>query len=108
MGHDVTHEMDLAPLPGATGKRLTDGFRQSFMSIRYHQPYIPGASGLEMIKQRLVGGFRLFRHGLDGQDIPPALFIDADHHLDGHIHNAMVVSDFLVEGIHPQDWIGFL
>jgi hypothetical protein len=24
MGHDVTHDMDLAPLPGATGKRLTD------------------------------------------------------------------------------------
>jgi hypothetical protein len=52
MDHDdVTHDMDLAPLPGGTDKRLSDSFRQSFMSIRYHQPYIPGASGLEMLKQ---------------------------------------------------------
>src|SRR5699024_10295191 len=81
---DVSHEVNLAALPGHTGKGTLNRRNQAGMGIRDDERHPAQAALLESGEELGITVPGFFEHRLDGQHVALAAFTDSADEQDGH------------------------
>jgi len=109
VGHRVSHEMELASLPGHSGEDGLPGGLEPAVIIAYHEFHAPHASIDEALEEG--SPVRLGFEELDttAEDAPLAIGADPDGREQGAGHDRPAVADFFVAGIEDEvrdlpDW----
>ena len=95
MGQAVSHEMDLAALPGTTNKGFPRRFDQSLVRIRYNQPDLLDSPGFKIVEQLGVRGGGFFNHRFNRQNISFAVAVNACDHQNRHVFYYVMITDAL-------------
>ena len=77
MGHNIAHEVDLAPLLGSAQKALFQCALNPHMGVTDQQCDLLEASGLEFVEKGFLGYMGFSSEGFDGQNLSSPLLGDA-------------------------------
>ena len=101
-GHGVLLEMELATLPGDTGKASGEGGAETGVVVTDDQAQAVETPGLEAGEELAPMDFGFTKFGADAQDGAFAVGINADSDEHGTRANDAVHADFFITRIHDE------
>ena len=101
-GHGVLLEMELATLPGDTGKASGEGGAETCVVVTDDQAQAVETPGLETGEELAPMDFSFTEFGADAQDGAFALGINADSDENGTGANDAIHADFFITSVHDE------